>query len=361
MCYVNGTTLTIAGNGSGRIYMNPDSSFAFSGSDKASQFLSVTEINGIELLDTSKVTTMKRLFAYCDSLKILDVSNFDTSKVTDMQFAFGSGGLSSTNMALTNIKGIENLDTSNVTTMFAMFQECSSLKELDVSKWDTGKVTDMGFMFYKVNNLTSRTVDVSNWDVSKVTSFDHMFAHSSMKDIDVSKWDTSSATNMYALFHTVRNTSIDVSSFDTSKVTVFGQMFEYMTELKEIKGLENFDTSKGVDFDEMFCNCSKLTKLDLSSFDTRNATFKKVTVSANGGVALSTWHMFDGMTSLQEIKLGENFTFKGDGTTKSGYNYGVLPTPGMTGADGNWYNEAGTAFAPADVPGLTADTYYAIQ
>lgn len=386
-CYVNGTTLTIAGNGSGKIALSPNSSYLFGGANASSAFCSVTAINGMTLLDTSNVTnmsgmfqydlalrdidlsnfntanvtTMHRMFAYAESLQELDVSSFNTGKLTDMSWMFASGGGTSTTMSITKIKGLEDFDTSKVTTMSMMLAECPKLTGLDVSKWDTSACTDMGFLFYQCQGLGS--VDVSNWDVSKVQSFDHLFAHSTMKNVDTTRWDTSSATNMYAMFHTVQNTTIDVSNLKTSKVQVFGQMFEAMGNLTEIKGLENFDTSQGIDFDEMFNKCTRLTKLDLSSFDTRKATFNNITISLNNSKALSTWNMFNLMPNLKEIKLGQNFTFQGDGTTKSGYTYGTLPVPSsehITGADGNWYNISGESFAASDIPSQTAATYYAV-
>ncbi|MBQ9347425.1 MAG: BspA family leucine-rich repeat surface protein, partial [Oscillibacter sp.] len=48
-----------------------------------------------------------------------------------------------------NLKSVQhpqNLDTSGVEFMDAMFYGCSSLTALDVSKWDTGNVRDMAFM-----------------------------------------------------------------------------------------------------------------------------------------------------------------------------------------------------------------------
>ena len=44
-------------------------------------------------------------------------------------------------------------DTSEVTDMSYMFYECSSLKELDLSKFDTKKVTKMSFMFFECSSL----------------------------------------------------------------------------------------------------------------------------------------------------------------------------------------------------------------
>lgn len=50
--------------------------------------------------------------------------------------------------------------------MAEMFTQCSSLTNLDLSSFDTNKVTDMGFMFWSCNKLS---IDYSHWNVDKVT------------------------------------------------------------------------------------------------------------------------------------------------------------------------------------------------
>ncbi|MEB7517251.1 immunoglobulin-like domain-containing protein [Enterococcus hirae] len=100
---------------------------------------------------------------------------------------------------VTEIEGLSQLDTSNVTSMESMFQGMSSVTSLDLSGFDTSNVTDMRYMFYDMSNLTN--LDLSNFNTSKVTDMASMF--SSMGSI----------------------TSLDVSSFDTSKVTDMSDMF----------------------------------------------------------------------------------------------------------------------------------------
>ena len=56
---------------------------------------------------------MRYMFAFCFSLKELNLSNFNTN---------------------------------NVTNMYGMFWGCSSLKELNISNFNTNNVTDMGSM-----------------------------------------------------------------------------------------------------------------------------------------------------------------------------------------------------------------------
>ena len=63
---------------------------------------------------------------------------------------------------------LSNLDTSNVTDMYRMFYNCSGLTSLDLSNFDTSKVTNMGGMFQGCYGLTS--LDLSNFNTSKVTN-----------------------------------------------------------------------------------------------------------------------------------------------------------------------------------------------
>jgi hypothetical protein len=67
--------------------------------------------------------------------------------------------------------------------------------------------------------------------------------------------------------------------------------------------------------------------------------------------------MFDECQRLEKITFGSQFNFNGNGTASC-----VLPMQSNTyidGADGNWYTLDGTAYAPTEIPNLTAATYYA--
>ena len=116
--------------------------------------------------DTSKVTNMEYMFSGMYSLTTLNVSNFDTSKVTNMESMFSGTSLTTLD--------VSHFDTSKVTTMRGMFSYMPNLTTLNVSNFDTSKVTNMDYMFYSMPNLT--TLNVSNFDTSKVTSMGSMFA-----------------------------------------------------------------------------------------------------------------------------------------------------------------------------------------
>ena len=69
---------------------------------------------------------------------------------------------------------ISNINTSKVPSMRAMLSRCSSLKSIDLSNFNTSKVTDMGYMFYECSSLIS--IDLSNFNMINCHSYNNMFS-----------------------------------------------------------------------------------------------------------------------------------------------------------------------------------------
>ena len=83
--------------------------------------------------------------------------------------------------------------------MYGVFYNCSSLTSLDVSNWNTSKVTNMMGTFMKCSALTS--LDVSNWNTSNVTTMWGMFNNAcSLKTLNLNSWDVSKVTDMTNMF-----------------------------------------------------------------------------------------------------------------------------------------------------------------
>ena len=116
----------------------------------------LTTIEGIEYLNTAKVTNMNNMFDNCESLKSLDLTKFNTENVTSMKF---------------------------------MFEACTTLTSLDVSNFNTAKVTDINYMFSNCSALT--TIYASdNFVTDQVTYGNYMFnGCEKLKDYDGSKTD----------------------------------------------------------------------------------------------------------------------------------------------------------------------------
>ena len=132
------------------------------------------------------------MFGLCEKLTSIDLSNFDTSNVTDMSDLFNTSNIFSSYSALTTLN-ISNLNTSNVTSMFSMFNSCTSLTALDVSSFNTSKVINMSFMFAGCSGLT--TLDISNFDTSNVTDMEWMFGQCSKLATIKGVIDMKSCTN----------------------------------------------------------------------------------------------------------------------------------------------------------------------
>ena len=198
----------------------------------------LTTITGLENWDTSNMTSMSYMFYYCPSITKLNVSNFDTSKVTDMR---------------------------------EMFESCNSLTSLDVSHFDTSKVTRMRYMFSGCQSLTS--LDVSNFNTSNVIDMSYMFLDChSLKELDLKAFDTKNVVSMYCMFgFSWSLEKVDISSFDTSNVMDMSYMFEACNSLKQID-VSNFDTCKVESMAGMFTDCYSLTSVDVSNFNTSKVT-----------------------------------------------------------------------------------------
>ncbi|EHD1395340.1 BspA family leucine-rich repeat surface protein [Listeria monocytogenes] len=91
---------------------------------------------------------------------------------------------------------VSNLDTSNVTDMFGMFSYCAATS-LDLSNFDTSNVTNMEAMFY---DCAATSLDVSNFDTSNVTEMRTMFCYSAVTSLDLSNFDTSNAITVDMLY-----------------------------------------------------------------------------------------------------------------------------------------------------------------
>ena len=261
--------------------------------DMNSMFAGLPNLTTLNLssFDTSNVTNMKAMFAGLFRLTTLDLSNFDTSKVTDMSDMF------SYMSSLTNLN-LSNFDTSKVEHMNDMFINMSNLTTLDLSNFDTSKVTNMVAMFSGMSNLT--TLNLSSFDTSKVICMDSMFSIvPNLTNLNLSNFDTSKVTGMSAMFSGMRNlTTLNLSNFDTSQVTRMNSMFSNMSNLTTLD-LSNFDTSKVVNMDSMFLGMTNLTTLDLSNFNTSQVT---------NMVAMFALHHNDGLADrLEKIYVNNDF------------------------------------------------------
>ena len=104
----------------------------------------------------------------------------------------------------TEIKGMENWDVSNWTSMYGLFDSDKPIKS-DLSYWDVSNVED----FRIAMQLETTNPNINNWDVSKATNMSGFFSTSSenkyIKGMDLSGWDVSKVTNCSGFFGDITN------------------------------------------------------------------------------------------------------------------------------------------------------------
>ena len=104
----------------------------------------------------------------------------------------------------TEIKGMENWDVSNWTSMNGLFDSDKPIKS-DLSYWDVSSVED----FRLAMQLETTNPNINNWDVSKATNMSGFFSNSSnnkyIEGMDLSGWDVSKVTNCGGFFGSIIN------------------------------------------------------------------------------------------------------------------------------------------------------------
>ena len=240
-----------------KIYLNPDCKSMFASVDY--------EKIDLTPFDSSRVTSTYDMFSNLYGTKEIDFSKFNTSNVTNMGRMFYKN--------TTPKLDLSNFDTRNVIYMNAMFMEAWGIEELNLSSFDTSNVWFMGNMFKNTHKL--KNLDVHHFNTQKVKHMQYMFYGSGATSLDLSHFDTSKVEDMSKMFAEMANiTELDLSNFDTSNVKDMSRMFERTAELRTLD-LSNFNTSKVTDFSKMFANeyINKLERIYVTQdFDTSAGT-----------------------------------------------------------------------------------------
>jgi len=170
--------------------------------------------------------------------------------------------------------GINTIDfiiEGKLTNMSYLFKDCHSLIKIEFLSIDTSKVKSMRLIFSGCEFL--EYLDLSNFDTSNVGGMNGMFSGCfKLKEIKgINNFKTSKVKSMWHMFKECKSLEyLDLSNFDTSNVKGMWLMFSGCSKLKEIKGINNFNTSNVKNMSNMFENCESLEYLDLSNFDTSN-------------------------------------------------------------------------------------------
>ena len=269
----------------------------------------LTDIEGIENLNTENVTNMNSMFDRCSALTLLDLTNFNTAKVSDMSYMFM--GCS----ALTTIFVSDKFVTDRVTDGRDMFHMCINLIgaiEYDGSKsdhtyanYDNGYFSpEGGFHAYAEFNNATGTLTFSRGLSKPAGAYDLNVGN------NTPEWSTQKEDINKVVFD---------ASFANARPTSCCRWFADCFYLTEIEGIENLNTQNVTDMSEMFVCCYALTSLDVSNFNTQNVEDMTDMFLGCEGLSLldlSNFNtanvmgmssMFSGCSTLQTIFASDKF------------------------------------------------------
>ncbi|HMQ77825.1 MAG TPA: BspA family leucine-rich repeat surface protein, partial [Flavobacteriales bacterium] len=168
------------------------------------------KLHSVDQWGSTAWTSMFRAFQSCTNLKAIPSDPPDLSACSSLRFMFD--GCSNFNA------DISMWDVGQVTDMGFMFR--GSAFNQDISSWNVGQVTNMSFMF----RGSSFNQDIGGWNVANVTVMQAMFWGSPF-DQDISGWNVGQVTTMEDMF---RGTPFDqdISSWNVGAVTLMGNMFQ---------------------------------------------------------------------------------------------------------------------------------------
>lgn len=208
------------------------------------------------------------MFGFCKALTSLDISGFNTSKVTAMGEMFRN---------CTNLKNLTlgNFSTVSVTGFDSMFENCESLTSIDLSNFKTDNAKSMKNMFSDCFSLES--INVSGFNTSQVESMEYMFLRCS------------------------KISSLDLSSFNTSAVRNMTGMFNGCGELTTIYASDAWNTQSEQFGNPMFTDCKKLVGGQGTKYDNNHTRVDYARI--DGGETAPGYLTYKEASNIQDVTL----------------------------------------------------------
>ena len=182
------------------------------------------------------------------------------------------------NVTIKNIVFDESFNTYAPTSLKDFFKNCKALETISGLEYlNTANVTDMSGMFYKCQNLSS--LNLTNFNTEKVTKMSWMFSNLKLSSLDLSNFNTEEGRDMFNMFSFCQNlSSLNLTNFNTEKVTEMSRMFEGCSALTTIYASDKFIIDKYNNGYKMFYGCKLLkgaiTEYEDNKTDEQYANYK---------------------------------------------------------------------------------------
>ena len=150
-----------------------------------------------------------------------EISNWDTSNVTNMRYMFHN--------ATAFNQPLNKWNVSNVTNMRSMFSNATSFNQ-PLDHWNVSNVKTMWMMFCNARSFNQPLNTSGNkWNVSNVTNMRYMFGHARSFNHPLNDWNVSSVTNMCYMFWNARSFNQPLNDWNVSNVMNMRGLFNNST------------------------------------------------------------------------------------------------------------------------------------
>ena len=210
---------------------------------------------------TQNLPDTSNMFLSCTALKSIDFSNADLSKVTSMDFMFEGCTL------LESVTFPENLQ--NLETIEYAFSSCSSLKSIDFSNCNLTKLTYLNFMFKSCTSLESVSFPES---LTNVVNMQNLFQEcSSLQSIDLSNINLSKTGNFECMFQSC--SKLESVIFPRSGPQSLSTMTKIMKDCSSLTSIDlsMFTLSKYTRLNYFIDGCDSLVAIDFPIFDIKSS------------------------------------------------------------------------------------------
>ncbi|MEW4662443.1 bacterial Ig-like domain-containing protein [Lactiplantibacillus plantarum] len=176
-------------------------------------------------------TDTSYMFRYNPNLASIDgLENLDTSKVTDFSMMFMG-------TKIADFSGLAHWNVSSGTSFDSMFASDSRVQSYDLSQWQLNTVQPVSLKRMFSFNTALTSIDLSTWNVQMVTDIDGLFnGDKSLTTADLHGWNLLNVTALSSMFLNDTNlTDLDITGWQTgSTLTSTKFMFEGTPGLKAI-------------------------------------------------------------------------------------------------------------------------------
>ncbi|KZU75398.1 bacterial Ig-like domain-containing protein [Lactiplantibacillus plantarum] len=176
-------------------------------------------------------TDTSYMFRYNPNLASIDgLENLDTSKVTDFSMMFMG-------TKIADFSGLAHWNVSSGTSFDSMFASDSRVQSYDLSQWQLNTVQPVSLKRMFSFNTALISIVLSTWNVRMVTDIDGLFnGDKSLTTADLHGWNLLNVTALSSMFLNDTNlTDLDITGWQTgSTLTSTKFMFEGTPGLKAI-------------------------------------------------------------------------------------------------------------------------------